>query len=742
MDHLPIIKGPVAYAVPKIACLCQPNDYDNQGIAGFPERMGWRIDRMLGPVPLNERQSQIKSPAALLQSWLYFGLIRDFFQIGGLNVDLKDFVYDLGGELFITSASLPMHLDKLAASAPKMNHDEYLQRQQLIRDLLRQVFGFFDNYWDAIYQFGRWRASLVLSLDSILSIVILGETFKNATAVMWPVEPSPLQQVYNFRPQNPLQDRLHKLGWCPNESSMLFKELDATGLYLASLLKRPFSRRLQHQKCSEEACSALQTSETDYETAHAETCADNTTCPPVMIDQEKLSSILHSGSFPIIYVPFGPEDNNTPIEVKVLDSKSEYMEYVAISHVWAHGMGNPKENSLPRCQILRLNQLCAKLGARRLLQPAFWIDTLCIPVASEHKDARKLAIRRMADTYRQSRRVLVVDADLQQCSKQCRRTELATRVLCSGWMRRLWTLQEALIAEKTSNASKLDIQFLEGPLEFNAIAGKSVRSLYQTEAALKSVFSAFPQFSSRDRSFAFLTRALKYRTTSKREDEAVCLGPLLGLDPDDISAILGEDSAEARMKKLYILMGEIPAAVLFNSAKKLKNDLSWAPASLLGLRKDIDLSNRSVAKCDVDGLHIQFGGWIIRSSTFQRQQLPTNQIDRVFFGSPQSPFPKAMMTPKATNHHRDVYLATVDFDKLMKEITKPAFILNPQDSTESALVSVRSEDNGIIHAVYLRKIEIRQWFSESSFNVKVYGSWRTRLVEGDQVPSDQRWRIK
>lgn len=329
-------------------------------------------------------------------------------------------------------------------------------------------------------------------------------------------------------------------------------------------------------------------------------------------------------------------------------------------------------------------------------------------IMGKEDHTRKLAIRRMADTYRQSRRVLVVDADLQQCSKQSSRTELATRVLCCGWMRRLWTLQEALIAEKTSNASKLDIQFLEGPLEFNAIAGKSLRSLYQPEAAMRSVFSAFPQFRSRDRSLAFLTRALKYRTTSKREDEAVCLGPLLGLGPGDISAILGEDSADARMKKLYILMGEIPAAVLFNSAKKLKDDLSWAPTSLLGLGEDIYLSNRSVAKCDTDGLQTQFGGFIVRTSTFQRQQLPTNQIDCVFFGNPQSLFPKAIMTPKATNHHRDVYLATVDFDKLMKDTTKPAFILNPQDSSESVLVSVTSEDNGIIHAVYLSKIEIRQ----------------------------------
>ena len=740
MDHLPIIKGP-AYAVPKIACLCRPNDYDGQGIDGFPERMGWRIDRILGPVRLNERESQIKTPGALLQSWLYFGMICEFFQIGGLSVNLIDFVCDLDDELFVTSTSLREHLDKLAASARELGRNECLRRQQLTRDLLRQVFGFFDIYWDAVHQFDRWRASSVLSLDSIISIVILGETFKNAGAVLWPVDPSPLQQVYNIRPQNPLQDRLQKLGWCPNEGSMLHRELDATGLYLASLLKRPFSQRLQHDGCNDDECLALQTSETEYRIAHANTCSDNSMCPLIIINQEKLSSMLFKGSFPIIYVPFDPEDD-IPVEVKVLDSRSEHMDYVAFSHVWAHGMGNPKENSLPRCQVLRLKQLSANLGVNGFLQPAFWIDTLCIPVSPEHKTARKLAIRRMADTYRQSRRVLVVDADLQQCSKECSRTELATRVLCCGWMRRLWTLQEAVIAEKTSNASKLDIQFLEGPLEFNAIAGTSIKSLYQTETATGSVFSAFPQYRSRDRSYAFLTRALKYRTTSKREDEAVCLGPLLGLDPDHISVILGETSADARMQKLYHLMGEIPAAVLFNSARKLKNDLRWAPASLLGLREGIDLSNRSIAQCDTDGLHVQFGGWIVRTDALRRQQLRTAQIDRVFFGSPDVSFPKAMVTPKATSHHCELYLAVVDFDKLMKDITAPAFILNPQDSNESALVSVKSEENGVIHAVYLRKIQIKRWVSESSFNAKLYGHWRTLVVDGDEVPSHQRWCIR
>ena len=741
MDHLPIIKDP-AYAVPKIACLCQPNDYDGQGIAGFPERMGWRMDRQLGPIRLAEREGQIMSPGALLQSWLYFGMVYDFFHIGGLDVDLKEFVYDIDGELFVTSASLRGHLDNLLASAQELDRDECLQRQQLIRNLLRQVFHFLDIHWDAIYQFDRWRASSVLSLDTFLSIAILGETFKAAGLVIWPVDgPLPLQKSYTLRPQNPLQDRLHNLGWCPNENMMLFKELDTTGLYLASLLKRPFSQRLRHERCSDEECSALQISETDYKTVHEKTCSANTTCPPIAINQDRLSSILHSGGFPIIHIPFEPEDD-TPFEVKILDSKSEYMEYVSFSHVWAHGMGNPKENSLPRCQVLRLRQFCAMLGGISSPQPAFWIDTLCIPVASEHKDARMLAIRRMADTYRQSCRVLVVDADLQQSSKQCSRTELITRVLCCGWMRRLWTLQEAVIAEEIPNASKLDVQFLEGPLEFNAIAGKSVNSLYQTETAMTTVFRAIPNFGSRDQVFSSLTRALKYRMTSKIEDEALCLGPLLGIDSDHISAILAEKSADARMLKLYTFIGEIPAAVLFNSAKKLKIGMTWAPASLLGLRKTVDWSSRSVAKCDMDGLHVQFGGWIIRTHASQRQRLPTGQMESVFFGNPQSPFPKAKMRPETTAKPYEIYLAFIEFDKLMRDITVPAFILNPQDSLESVLVSVTSEENGIINALYLRNIEIRLWNSESSFNANTYGDWRDHIVDGDEIPSDQRWCIR
>lgn len=35
-------------------------------------------------------------------------------------------------------------------------------------------------------------------------------------------------------------------------------------------------------------------------------------------------------------------------------SSKRQVRYVAISHIWADGLGNPKENAMPRCQLMLL----------------------------------------------------------------------------------------------------------------------------------------------------------------------------------------------------------------------------------------------------------------------------------------------------------------------------------------------------------------------------------------------------
>ena len=104
------------------------------------------------------------------------------------------------------------------------------------------------------------------------------------------------------------------------------------------------------------------------------------------------------------------------------------------SHVWSDGMGNLHQKSLPRCQIIRLKALVddltwskgrtwdrlnkAQLGKfwRRLRgrTVAFWLDTLCIPVGSEYKKFRSLAMRLTYKAYVSGLDVLVLDSELQK----------------------------------------------------------------------------------------------------------------------------------------------------------------------------------------------------------------------------------------------------------------------------------------------------------------------------------------
>lgn len=112
-------------------------------------------------------------------------------------------------------------------------------------------------------------------------------------------------------------------------------------------------------------------------------------------------------------------------------------------------MGNATLNSLPACQIKRVANLVSCLQdlveTRSELSGEktpyrLWIDTLCCPVEIKGKT---IALQRIADVYRNTTRVLVLDESFTKYnSKQAEPAELMLRVLgASTWMRRLWAFQ-------------------------------------------------------------------------------------------------------------------------------------------------------------------------------------------------------------------------------------------------------------------------------------------------------------
>ena len=763
MDHLPSIEDP-AYPWPKVPCLCRVEDYDFKGMIGFPEREGWIIDRRLGPVRTSGVVASPEAQGAFVQAWLFFGLLADFFKVCELEVDMQDFIWREGELSFATTRLLKNHLDTLARRVFKPGIWDHREGQ--ISQSLIVVVNFFHKYnsnktapnwngtWDA-----NWSISSVLSTDIILSILILGETLKNAVKELSRVplikkqadvshgegfrgpksSESPMQRVNFIQSQNPLSQRFSQEGWCRSEISMLTKEVDNTGLLLASMLKFNFTRNLCHESCTDSRCLALEVTDHDYISVHTDDCPRDASCTEILIAQDKICSILRSGGTPIIYVPVTPEHGQTP-KLRIMDYNANGLEYVAISHVWAHGLGNPKANALPSCQILRLKRLTAELvwsSTRRATQCAFWIDTLCIPVDPANREFRKLAITKLANTFRHASQVLVLDADLQRSSRRCSKLELATRILCSSWMKRLWTLQEAVMAEETPNCSKLDIQFLEGPIEFNAV-GQSALSLYNTESASKVVYSAFPQFQAKAGIFKFLSRALEHRTTSKVEDEAVCLASILGVN--DLKSILNGKTAEQRMQALYTLIGQLPASVLFHRSKRLDAGFRWATASLLGSKRRYTFGG-PLANCDAKGLHVQFAGYVVTRHSTQPPTLLDPVRHSFYIGDLQETQPRMWMMfhdDLERNDPKSSLDNDVLFDRLMRETPVPGLVVNPDDSTESALVSVNDEREGVIYATFLSKAFIRRplYFREDA-----HQDWKTDFIETREVSENQRWCI-
>jgi len=142
------------------------------------------------------------------------------------------------------------------------------------------------------------------------------------------------------------------------------------------------------------------------------------------------------------------DKQNDNINLRI--SNNEYKRYVAFSHVWVHGLGNPKANSLPECQLRRLKSLStvAMMNHNQRVHPDgdvpveefgpfFWIDTLCVPTSPK---GRRRALKLLANAYEGATITLVIDTELCATPSSCSPAERAARVLTSAWVRRLWTL--------------------------------------------------------------------------------------------------------------------------------------------------------------------------------------------------------------------------------------------------------------------------------------------------------------
>ena len=350
----------------------------------------------------------------------------------------------------------------------------------------------------------------------------------------------------------------------------------------------------------------------------------------------------------------------------------------------------------------------------------------------------------MKKTYEDADAVLVMDSHLQSqsiLSKQ--RDEILAMIYCTKWNRRLWTLQERVLA-----GEKLFFQFKDRTLSLDSIILLQIPATWLTspsndkhqrhqiifETCLSSCpgigkavwtdIAAMNHFNSTPaRRLTTLERMLPFRATSKSSDEAICLAGLLDLD---MHAILSAPVDE-RMEKLWSVMKHIPQHVVFWIGPKLeRKGFRWAPSTLLN-RHDIltgsEVDSVEAATLTTNGLLIRSPGWLLGCSKgrqIKAQFYMVDTSDTVYMVSCINPQNREYYSPEdslnpwllePTVEGATLYLLSqFDLDETNRYGAKLCH--------DSLLVLNSAIDQGIIHArcfcpATVRKLEVGSQHAQS-----------------------------
>ena len=447
-----------------------------QGFRDFPETYGYDLKKL----KLGANSSVLES--AFLQSWLFFGFLSESFGLPSMHFKHDDFIRRSStGSAFLTTEALPKYVwywQVMRRHGPLDDTLHHMQKVDLCLQLVNTVINSLAPQADA----SRTSSSQLWSpINALLLSIIAMAEYVNSARNMAIRDIRELHLRWTF----PVVDRaMLNSGWCIGELQSLSEDCGPSIRYYLSTIDRSSLNR-SHRKCSgSKVCQALQMDYSTYKTQHTRHCSKSS-CKEVGISVEKAAALITNGQTPLVVVRDTPSS-----EMRALPSLFEYgqesdsVQYVAISHVWSDGMGNPRDNCLNECQLVHIQGLVNALYEPALWPVPFWMDTLCVPVHDRYRDIRQVAIGSMADIYRLADKVLVVDNSLQYCSSDISVVEMMIHIKYSSWMTRVWTLQEGRLS------SSLMFQFLD-----KAVSSWSFHNTINLTGILPSVSNMLQQYS-------------------------------------------------------------------------------------------------------------------------------------------------------------------------------------------------------------------------------------------------------
>jgi hypothetical protein len=587
MDILPYPKDPAIDSL-EVPYICEDiEQYDGLDYFKFGVRSKWTSDFRYWD------GCDTETAAARAQSWLFFGLLQICL---GDSFDIAHFtrICSCSGKQIITLVKLESSLSEAGW--------EHLRLRILATAHPRPLL--MGEKW----RFGNsWLVKLCLRVRDIASplrdMSFLANTiFISIDVLVWSllaISGYKIHLAYAL-PQGSINDVLKKRmvenGWCKFWVEKYASTCSAGFLHYASGMKVIPQRDLHHG-CSTTACGVgRRKNEDDYPTKHV---TKECQCSFAGPDMEVVGSILEGRGTPLLELV---EMADGSIEVNTVKAMFE-RPYIAISHVWADGLGNPSSNSLPQCQLRELAkalQIFQRKEVEAWLDGSpdgfierylhgtiprhrytryLWIDTLCVP---RNGRLRSLALNRMALTYAAATHVLVLDRTVQGLRLDGHSSvEIAFRLSTCPWMSRCWTFQEACLAKSyhflLSDALLDPIVWIDedgnsdgyssgAELELRRQTKRRVEQMLRVDALHRLVDST-PDVAKHTPSLEphlslqHLTKIwneLALRNTVYEEDKHIMLATMLGLSAEEILSM----PPECRMQAILGSQQLLPLSML------------------------------------------------------------------------------------------------------------------------------------------------------------------------------------
>ncbi|KAK4450432.1 hypothetical protein QBC34DRAFT_349181 [Podospora aff. communis PSN243] len=647
--------------------------WDGGPFLTYPQRGGFP-----SMVPLSLRQYDLETPYTellhpselqlrqkILTKWLFFGLILEF--VGANQQENPDRPPD-------HPAAVQLRTDIYQDCVKTNEIGEKFLSGEIIKNIVPGIVGVINasndiqarlDYLSSCLRTASWMLAspATQGVDRSLKFAIAGVgefmsvIIRNGVPLKYFGDVSLPQTGFDWKHDfitrdDIVRERMLSARWCPSDlarANALYQHLFT--MHYVSLMDRHVPGR-DHAKCTEVICCAAQINNDTYQLSHS---TEGCSCEEFRVDIGKIKEVLGgTESYPIL--AFDPEDE-MGLLVEMFKPGDEY---IALSHVWADGLGNTQDNTLQRCQIGKLRQLVSAVEEavwatdKSKPRPKYyiWIDTLCCPVFKLEPEHNKLSLLRMKTVYEKATHVLVLDLALSiHDAENLRPATLLLRIFgTSIWMRRLWTLQEGVLAkslyfqfrDKPIHAQSL-LPLLESPSDYRywvlwADLNKELHRLTHLNPSTPSPLPPQPHPLYRQ-----IQSALDFRSVSYPSDEPICIATLLSLPLAPIllssscpSTDPPETTSSARMRTLWRLLaaadGGIPARLIFSVDTPLSEPgYGWAPKTMLG-NADVRGKQRYALEYTVVdaesgmgrpghtpsgqitefGLGVDFPGWVLR----------------------------------------------------------------------------------------------------------------------------------